>query len=61
MTTPKPASARSNIVGVGLQERRLGATVLNTYRTTLDIDDIVPNDRQPRREPRRTKSYSGRS
>ena len=48
MTTPKPASGRSNIVGVGLQERRLGSTVLNAYRTTLDIDDIVPNDRQPR-------------
>ena len=48
MTTPKAASGRSNIVGVGLQERRLGPTVLNTYRTTLDIDDIVPNDRQPR-------------
>jgi ParB family chromosome partitioning protein len=30
------------------QERRLGRTVLKTYRTTVDIDDVVPNDRQPR-------------
>ena len=48
METPKPSGGRSNIIGVGLQERRLRPTVLNTYRTTLDIDDIVPNDRQPR-------------
>ena len=47
-----PESSRSNIVGVGLQERRLGATVLHTYRTTLDIDDVVPNDRQPRLGPK---------
>lgn len=33
---------------VGLQERRLGATVLRTYRSKFDIDDIVPNERQPR-------------
>ena len=40
METPKPSGGRSNIIGVGLQERRLRPTVLNTYRTTLDIDDI---------------------
>ena len=48
MEAPKPSGGRSNVIGVGLQERRLGPTVLHTYRTTLDIDDIVPNDRQPR-------------
>src|SRR5262249_40703597 len=36
---------------IGLQERRLGRTVLRTYRNKLDIDDIVPNDRQPRQGP----------
>ncbi len=36
----------------GLQERRLGRTVLRTYRAKLDIDDIVPNDRQPRLGPK---------
>jgi ParB family chromosome partitioning protein len=33
---------------IGLQERRLDRTILRTYRTKLDIDDLVPNDRQPR-------------
>ncbi len=52
MSKPKPSGGRSNIIGVGLQERRLGATVLHTYRTRVDIDDIVPNDRQPRLGPK---------
>ncbi len=30
------------------QERRLGRTILTTYRATLDIDEILPNDNQPR-------------
>ena len=50
--TPEQSGDRSNIIGVGLQERRLGSTVLRTYRTRLDIDDIVPNDRQPRLGPK---------
>jgi ParB family transcriptional regulator, chromosome partitioning protein len=33
---------------IGLQERKLGPTILRTYRTKIDIDHIVPNDRQPR-------------
>jgi ParB family chromosome partitioning protein len=33
---------------IGLQERRLGKTVLRTYRAKADIDDVFPNDRQPR-------------
>jgi ParB family chromosome partitioning protein len=37
---------------VGLQERPLGRTVLRTYRTKLDIDDVIPNDRQPRLGPK---------
>jgi len=37
---------------IGLQERRLGRTVLRTYRTKLDIDDIIPNERQPRLGPK---------
>src|ERR1700736_2341165 len=37
---------------IGLQERRLGPTILRTYRTKLDIDDVVPNDRQPRLGPK---------
>lgn len=37
---------------IGLQERRLGRTVLRTYRTKLDIDEILPNERQPRLGPK---------
>jgi ParB family transcriptional regulator, chromosome partitioning protein len=37
---------------VGLQERRLGRSVLRTYPTKLDIDDLVPNDKQPRLGPK---------
>ncbi len=34
------------------QERRLGRTILRTYRDVLDIEEIVPNDKQPRRGPK---------
>jgi ParB family chromosome partitioning protein len=37
---------------ISLQERRLDRTVLRTYRTTADIDDIVPNNNQPRMGPK---------
>jgi ParB family transcriptional regulator, chromosome partitioning protein len=40
----------SNVVS--LQERRLDRTVLRTYRSTVDIDDIVPNNNQPRMGPK---------
>lgn len=36
-----------------LQERRLGRTILKTYRTTVDIDSLVPNDKQPRLGPKK--------
>jgi ParB family transcriptional regulator, chromosome partitioning protein len=34
------------------QERRLGRTILRTRRTTVDVDDVVPNDKQPRVGPK---------
>lgn len=34
------------------QERRLGRTVLRTRRATVDIDDVIPNDKQPRTTPK---------
>lgn len=37
---------------IGLQERPLGSTVLRTYRTKTDIDNIVPNPMQPRLGPK---------
>src|SRR5579864_1612071 len=33
---------------VGLQERMLGKTILRTYRRKVDLEDVVPNERQPR-------------
>lgn len=41
-----------NRVVVNLQERRLDRTVLRTYRTKADLDEIVPNDKQPRLGPK---------
>lgn len=40
------------IANSGLQERRLDRTVLLTYRTTVDIDEVLPNERQPRQGPK---------
>ena len=37
---------------IGLQERRLGPTVLRTFRTKVDIDEVLPNERQPRLGPK---------
>jgi len=34
------------------QERRLGRTILRTYRDTRDLYDVVPNPRQPRMAPK---------
>lgn len=34
------------------QERRLGRTLLRTYRDYVDLDALVPNDDQPRRGPK---------
>src|SRR6266581_9466031 len=52
MNQPEPAVARANVVGFGLQERRLGSTILRTYRHKVDIDDVIPNERQPRLGPK---------
>ena len=43
---------RSRSRVIGLQERRLGWTVLRTYRTKVDIDEVVPNEKQPRVGPK---------
>ncbi len=50
MTNPQVIPDRSNVIN--LQERRLDRTVLRTYRTRADIDDIVPNEKQPRMGPK---------
>lgn len=34
------------------QERRLGRTILKTYRDTLDLYEIIPNNNQPRKAPK---------
>ncbi|HRK63724.1 MAG TPA: ParB/RepB/Spo0J family partition protein [Terricaulis sp.] len=53
MNSPTPAHNRENKDNVvSLQERRLDRTVLRTYRTRADIDQLVPNDKQPRMGPK---------
>ena len=34
------------------QERRLGRTILRTYRDNRDLYDVLPNDKQPRMGPK---------
>ena len=50
MKNPQVVPDRNNVIN--LQERRLDRTVLRTYRTKADIDDIVPNEKQPRMGPK---------
>jgi ParB family chromosome partitioning protein len=35
-----------------LQERRLDRTILRTYRTKVDLDEVIPNPNQPRLGPK---------
>jgi ParB family transcriptional regulator, chromosome partitioning protein len=50
MTKHATAENRPNVVG--LQERRLDRTILRTYRTKVDLEDVVPNANQPRSGPK---------
>lgn len=50
MNTAENSGVRGRIVG--LQERRLGNSVVRTYRAKVDIDDVLPNERQPRLGPK---------
>ncbi len=50
MTNQSPVAKRPHVLG--LQERRLDRTILRTYRTKIDIDDLVPNPNQPRLGPK---------
>jgi ParB family chromosome partitioning protein len=50
MVTRMPA--RTHPTPIDLQERRLDRTVLRTYRTRLDLDELIPNPLQPRLGPK---------
>lgn len=50
MATQTSVSSHPN--SAALQERRLDRTILLTYRTKLDLYDIVPNPDQPRLGPK---------
>lgn len=41
-----PVAEATNVID--FQERRIGRLVLRTYRAQVDIDNVVPNERQPR-------------
>lgn len=48
----KPILVTQQPPSPAVQERRLDRTILRTFRTNLDIDDIVPNPHQPRLGPK---------
>lgn len=50
VSTRVPVHVHSN--AVELQERRLDRTILRTYRSTVDLDELVPNPNQPRLGPK---------
>jgi ParB family chromosome partitioning protein len=50
MITRMPTKAQSK--PAELQERRLDRTVLRTYRATVDLDELIPNPKQPRLGPK---------
>ena len=50
MITRMPAKAQSK--PAELQERRLDRTILRTYRATVDLDELIPNPKQPRLGPK---------
>lgn len=51
--SPAPRAAKPRKAPViRLHERRLGRTVLRTERREADIDDLIPNDQQPRLGPK---------
>jgi ParB family transcriptional regulator, chromosome partitioning protein len=50
MITQMPA--QPHLGSVGLQERRLDRTILLTYRSKVDLYDILPNPDQPRLGPK---------
>jgi len=50
MSQPDATGDRGRVIGI--QERRLGRIVLRTYRTKVDIDEVIPNEKQPRLGPK---------
>lgn len=46
------AISDSSRESTALQERRLDRTIIRTYRTSADLDEIVPNPNQPRLGPK---------
>jgi ParB family transcriptional regulator, chromosome partitioning protein len=48
--TTQAASIQSSVPQ--FQERRLGRTILRTYRTTVDLYDVLPHPSQPRLGPK---------
>lgn len=47
----KPTAGKRGAI-IGLQERRLGRNVLRTRPAKLDVDDLLPNENQPRIGPK---------
>jgi len=45
-------AAATSLPAAQWQERRLGRTILRTYRTTVDLDEVLPHPNQPRLGPK---------
>lgn len=50
--TAQAASISPSPPAAQWQERRLGRTILRTYRTTVDLDEVLPHPNQPRLGPK---------
>jgi ParB family chromosome partitioning protein len=48
----KSGGGMDSTITLHWQERRLGRTLLRTYRDTVDLYEVFPNDKQPRRGPK---------
>lgn len=46
------ATAAASSADIRWQERRLGRTILRTYRTTVDLNEVLPHPNQPRLTPK---------
>ena len=49
---PDVAISRRPVTERHLQERHLGRTILRTYRDIVDLYEVLPNDKQPRKGPK---------
>ena len=60
MIAQMPSQSHSS-VSCRVARARLDRTISRTYRTVVDLDDVVPNRNQPRLGPKRMMNCNDRS